>query len=271
MSLVSSAPGSRRLLPAAWVALAAVAWAASFVVLLGLGYHLHRTGGGGPVDRALDARITGRLAEHRGLLSGLVLLGSPAVVVLGSLALAGVAAARRWRRAAALALLAAPLAGAATEFLLKPLIGVRMDPRAPYGFPSGHTTGAVALALVIVVLLLPRPGMHLGAGRGTGCARRPGAGPGCGHGGRGGRAGLSPDHRRRRRCGHGGARGPGAGGSCRPRGRPSLTAYRADSVGREDAEGPALAAREGPGSGSAPDSALAWGATRPSTRTANRR
>jgi len=164
MSLVSSAPGSRRLLPAAWVALAAVAWAASFVVLLGLGYHLHRTGGGGPVDRALDARITGRLAEHRGLLSGLVLLGSPAVVVLGSLALAGVAAARRWRRAAALALLAAPLAGAATKFLLKPLIGVRMDPRAPYGFPSGHTTGAVALALalVIVVLLLPRPGMHLG-------------------------------------------------------------------------------------------------------------
>jgi len=138
MSLVSSAPGSRRLLPAAWVALAAVAWAASFVVLLGLGYHLHRTGGGGPVDRALDARITGRLAEHRGLLSG------------------------RWRRAAALALLAAPVAGAATEFLLKPLIGVRMDPRAPYGFPSGHTTGAVALALVIVVLLLPRPGMHLG-------------------------------------------------------------------------------------------------------------
>ncbi len=162
MSLASSAPGSRRLLPAAWVTLAAAAWAASFVVLLALGYHLHRTGVGGPVDRALDARLTARLAEHRGLLSGLVLLGSPAVVVLGSVALAGVAAARRWRRAVALALLAAPLAGAATEFLLKPLIGVRKDPRAPYGFPSGHTTGAVALALVIVVLLLPRPGMHLG-------------------------------------------------------------------------------------------------------------
>ena len=164
MSLASSAPGSRRLLPAAWVALAAVAWAASFVVLLALGYHLHRTGGGGPVDRALDARLTGRLAEHRGLLSGLVLLGSPAVVLLGSVALAGVAAARRWRRAVALALLAASPAGAATEFLLKPLIGVRKDPGAPYGFPSGHTTGAVALALVIVVLLLPRPGMHLGPG-----------------------------------------------------------------------------------------------------------
>ncbi len=132
------------------------------MVLLALGYHLHRTGGGGSVDQAQDARLTARLAEHRGLLRGLVLLGSPAVVVLGSVALAGVAAGRRWRRAVAVALLAAPPAGAATEFLLKPLIGVRKDPGAPYGFPSGHTTGAVALALVIVVLLLPRPGMHLG-------------------------------------------------------------------------------------------------------------
>jgi membrane-associated phospholipid phosphatase len=61
--------------------------------------------------------------------------------------------ARRRVRAAILAAAGPPLAGVLTEYALKPLIGRRSGNL--FAFPSGHTTGAVAVAVTITLFLLP--------------------------------------------------------------------------------------------------------------------
>jgi undecaprenyl-diphosphatase len=47
--------------------------------------------------------------------------------------------------------IAVPAAGAVTEYLLKPMFGRTMA--GALSFPSGHTTGAIALATAFAVLL----------------------------------------------------------------------------------------------------------------------
>ena len=151
---------TRRLLPPGWGLLAGASWLVSAVVLAGLGWHLHRVGAGNLVDLRLDGPLARRFAGDRGLLSLLAGLGSPEGVALSSVVLAALAAARRWWRGVLLALLAAPLAGALTELVLKPAVGVKGPGGTALGFPSGHTTGAVGVALTVTVLLLPRAGSH---------------------------------------------------------------------------------------------------------------
>lgn len=149
---------SRALVPPAWRPLAALAWLLAVAVLAVLAWHLHRTGSGGRLDTRLDPRVALGLADHRRLMGLLTVFGSPAGVLVGSAALSLLCAVRQWWRGAVFALLAAPLAGFATEEVLKPYVAAHVVPAYQYAFPSGHTTGAFGLALVMVVLLLPAAG-----------------------------------------------------------------------------------------------------------------
>lgn len=141
------------LLPAPWRPVAALTWLASLLVLGVLADHFRHDPGLDGADAALGSKVAARLQAHTHLLSVATKLGSPAVVIGGSVLLAlACLAVRRWR-ASVFALCAAPIAGVLSDIVLKPLVH-----RTHYSslmFPSGHTTGAFALALTVVVLLLP--------------------------------------------------------------------------------------------------------------------
>lgn len=112
-----------------------------------------RSGGPLAVDRRVDTPLVYRLHPFARAFRDLTQLGSPLGVVVLSACLAIGCLAIRRRRAALLSLVGAPLAGALTEYVLKPLVGRHKGPL--YAFPSGHTTGAVAVAAVITLFLLP--------------------------------------------------------------------------------------------------------------------
>jgi undecaprenyl-diphosphatase len=147
------------LLPAPWRPVAALSWLSSLVVLGALADHFRHSPGVDRPDAVLGSQVTVHLQAHAHLLAVATRLGSPAVVVGGSLVLAlGCLALRRWR-AAVFASTAAPLAGVLSDIVLKPLVH-----RVHYSsllFPSGHTTGAFALALTVAVLVLPRADTRL--------------------------------------------------------------------------------------------------------------
>jgi undecaprenyl-diphosphatase len=143
------------LIPRPWRPVAVLAWLAAAVVLAVLSWHFAHSGASDAADLLVGAHVKSRLATHPHLLSLAAQLGSPAVVVGASLALAVLWFLGGRRRAALFALLAAPAAGAVTELVLKPAVHRQVHPEALM-FPSGHTTGAFALALTVVVLLLPR-------------------------------------------------------------------------------------------------------------------
>lgn len=105
------------------------------------------------VDARLDDRIAYRLLPVRPVLARLVELGSPTGVAVLSVLLATGCLVVRRVRAAILAAVGPSLAGALTEYVLKPLIGRRHG--GGLAFPSGHTTGAVAVAVTIALFLLP--------------------------------------------------------------------------------------------------------------------
>jgi membrane-associated phospholipid phosphatase len=105
------------------------------------------------VDQRIDDRLAYRLLPLRPVLGRLVELGSPTgVAVLCTLLALGCLTLRRVR-AAILAAAGPTLAGALTEYTLKPLIGRHKG--GGLAFPSGHTTGAVAVAVTIALFLLP--------------------------------------------------------------------------------------------------------------------
>ncbi len=105
------------------------------------------------VDQRIDSPVAYRLLPSRPVLNRLVELGSPTgVTVLCTLLALGCLTLRRMR-AATLAAAGPTLAGALTEYVLKPLIGRHKG--GGLAFPSGHTTGAVAVAVTITLFLLP--------------------------------------------------------------------------------------------------------------------
>ena len=148
------------LIPRPWRPLAVLAWLAAAVVLAALSWHFAHGPAGDRPDLVLGAHLKARLAAHPHLLSMGARLGSPTVVIAGSVVLALLCLVARRPKAALFALVAAPAAGAATEYVLKPLVHRQQHIDALL-FPSGHTTGAFALAMVVVVLLLPREGTRL--------------------------------------------------------------------------------------------------------------
>jgi membrane-associated phospholipid phosphatase len=137
----------RRALPA--IAVADVMAAVVFVVLAA---RFHDQNRAGPLDRAIDGRLTHHLLAYRVALRALIEVGAPTTVALSGFALALWCLATGRRRGALLSILGPGLAALATDSVLKPVIG-----RTLYGslsFPSGHTTGAVAVAGVVGVLML---------------------------------------------------------------------------------------------------------------------
>jgi membrane-associated phospholipid phosphatase len=132
------------------LALAVLAW----IVTALMGLHYSDDSRPGRVDRAVDGRIVAELAKNERLVQHLVSVGNPAVITLISLVLVAVLALLRRPRAALLAALSPPLAGALTEWVIKPLVGRTFA--GGLAFPSGHTTGIFTVAFVIVVVVSER-------------------------------------------------------------------------------------------------------------------
>jgi membrane-associated phospholipid phosphatase len=105
------------------------------------------------VDQRIDGHVVYRLQPLRPVFERLTQLGAPTGVAIGSAVLAILCLTQRRFRAAILAAAGPALAGTLTEYILKPAIGRHSGDA--YAFPSGHTTGAIALATVIALFLLP--------------------------------------------------------------------------------------------------------------------
>ena len=140
-----------------------IALAAIGTALLGL--HYAGQSRAGRIDTAIDSRLQHHLDHHLRFLHRLVALADPLSVTAICLVLVALFLFSGRRRAAALVVLGPAIAAGFTEFVLKPLIGRRLDDAL--SFPSGHTTGAVSVAVVVVVVILGpnRPGWPKLAGR----------------------------------------------------------------------------------------------------------
>jgi len=150
-STVELAP-PRRLLPRRALSLIAVADVAAAAVFAVLAARFHDQYRAGHLDQAIDGRIVHHLLAYRVALRALIEVGAPVTVTVSGIVLALWCLATGRRRGAMLCILGPGLAALATDQVLKPVVG-----RTLYGslaFPSGHTTGAVAVAAVIGVLML---------------------------------------------------------------------------------------------------------------------
>jgi membrane-associated phospholipid phosphatase len=103
------------------------------------------------LSKPVDSWIRDHIGAHQTalqLISDLGVLGAELVAVVLVLAALTV----RRRNAAALALVSVPLAWILTEFVLKPLVGERIDNYLTY--PSGHTQAVFCVVTVLAVALL---------------------------------------------------------------------------------------------------------------------
>ncbi len=142
---------SRRVVPANRRMLATLIVGCAVVVVV-LGSRYADASRPGRIDRFIDRRLRYRFGTHLRLLNHVVDLGDPAsIVTLCAVLVLGFVLARRYRLAI-LAALGPAVAAGLTEFVLKPTFGRRLD--GYLSFPSGHTTGTVAVAVVVVVFLL---------------------------------------------------------------------------------------------------------------------
>jgi membrane-associated phospholipid phosphatase len=142
--------GDRPLLPPGrrWPAVVLAACLVIVAVLGGWLAHQAKPGG-------LDGQVGGWLIAHvrsgRGALRDVGSLGNTNWTVFVFALLAFTCLVTRRYRGALLVVIAAPVAGAVTEYVLKPLIDRRV-----YGylaFPSGHLTVVSTMAVALVVLL----------------------------------------------------------------------------------------------------------------------
>jgi membrane-associated phospholipid phosphatase len=153
----------RPLLPASarrWAG-ALVICCGAFIAAVGVVVAHHTTAD--RFDHAVDAPVVGWFGGHHGLALWLAFPGSliPAITISAAIVVACVLAGRL--NGALLALMAVPVAGGVTEYLVKPLVHRTL--LGGIAYPSGHTTAIVALAATLTVLLLdpPRPGRAVAA------------------------------------------------------------------------------------------------------------
>jgi membrane-associated phospholipid phosphatase len=124
------------------------------IVTGGLGIHYESASKPGRVDTRIDEHLVAALGHNRTLVHRLMFIGQPSTVIVATIVLfLGLLILRR-PRAAALAAFAPAIAGAITDWVLKPLVGRTFN--GAYAFPSGHTTGAFTIAFVLVVVLCDR-------------------------------------------------------------------------------------------------------------------
>ena len=141
------------ILPGRARAVAVAVVVAAAAVLAGLGAHYAGMRRAGSTDRHVRDWLL-QLHVSQSWASRVANLGDPTpVVVMVAVLVIALAALRRWRLAL-LALLAAPIGAAITEWLLKPLIGRTLHRALTY--PSGHSTATCAIALVVALALFDR-------------------------------------------------------------------------------------------------------------------
>jgi membrane-associated phospholipid phosphatase len=150
--------------PLLWPAgrlLAAALIAASVVTTVALGAWIQYAPTAGSLNDTIDAKVISVTTGHDHLLHLIESLGDwrPQAVLAVVIALCCLAA-REWR-GMLLAVVAIPLAGGLTEYVLKPVI----SGESWASFPSGHTTGSFAVAAVVAVLAAGPAGRHLAAVR----------------------------------------------------------------------------------------------------------
>ena len=141
----------RPLLPPGLRWLAAALLAACMIVIAVMGAWLaHRT-----LPGTVDGHVDGWLVAHAGRGQRVLLaagsLGNPAPAAVTCAVLVLACALTRRYRGALLVMIAAPLAGVVTEYILKPLLHRTIS--GYLAFPSGHVTGVSTMAVAAVVLL----------------------------------------------------------------------------------------------------------------------
>lgn len=147
--------GTERLLPRSYEPFLWLVVVPALLGLVSLSARVSDVRGPLAVDRAIDDRLIYRFRPFKSFFVLVTQLGSPLGVGALSLGLALYCLIVRRRRRAALMVAVGPaLAGALTEYVLKPLIDRPIGDI--YAFPSGHTTGAVSVAIALAILLLPQ-------------------------------------------------------------------------------------------------------------------
>lgn len=144
------------LLPGPWRRAAGGLAMVSALGVAMLAWRYHDQHGPGRFDLVVYDQLAA-LGRHEGTLWRISLLGSPLMLVLGTIGLTLIAVLLRRRSAVALALFGPSLAAIITELALKPLVGRTLDD--DLAMPSGHTTSVAGLASVAVVLLIASAGL----------------------------------------------------------------------------------------------------------------
>lgn len=143
-------PG-RPLLPAAARPAAGMLLAACVLITAAIGAWVAHQTQAGTVDRAVDGWIIARTGGRDWIVAVTRSVGDPQWVTAVCAVLVLACVATRRYRSALLVAVAVPLAGAMTEYALKPLFGRTFSGFLSY--PSGHVTGVSATALAAVVVL----------------------------------------------------------------------------------------------------------------------
>jgi membrane-associated phospholipid phosphatase len=143
--------GGRPLLPPGLRGPAVALVCACLVIIAILGAWLAHRAQPGSVDGRTDDWLIAHVHSGRGMLKAVGSLGNTnwAVLVFGLLVLT-CAVTRRYR-GALLVVIAAPVAGAVSEYVLKPLFDRTIS--GYLAFPSGHLTAVSTMAVALVVLL----------------------------------------------------------------------------------------------------------------------
>jgi uncharacterized protein (DUF427 family)/membrane-associated phospholipid phosphatase len=124
---------------------------ACVIVLAALGAWVAHKTQPGALDGWIDSRIQARLTRHYRFTTFTKDIGDPLRVTIICAVLVVACVLTRRYRGAALVAIAVPLAGAFTEFALKPLFDRTITGALAY--PSGHLTGISAMAAAGIVLL----------------------------------------------------------------------------------------------------------------------
>lgn len=139
-----------RLVPAGLAGLLTAIAVLSLVVVSGLGVWFAGQHTGTSVDQSVYWAVYKQFVGDRGLLRAMLLPTEPVllVVVIGLIVM--VAVARRRPRLAILAVAGPLVTVTITSSLLKPLFGRTIN-NGSLAFPSGHTSGLVAVLAVLIV------------------------------------------------------------------------------------------------------------------------
>jgi hypothetical protein len=134
----------------------AVAGAALGIVVIASGVALHTEDHSSAIDKAIHPLLNRTFGQHFHATTSLLHLGSPVVVISVAAIAALVLAATRAPRGAVLVAVAPGITALLAELVLKPLVDRRINGNLT--FPSGHSSGWIAVSLATVVALSRHPG-----------------------------------------------------------------------------------------------------------------